>query len=416
MATSALVYLARLAGTPIFDPNGDQVGRVRDAVARPRPGSAPPRVLGLVAEIGAWRRIFIPMGRVTSVDPGSVVLSTGQLNLRKFESRSGEILVLGELLDRRVTIQVEDGAAARSGEVTDVAMCRSPGINDWELARIAVRERTGRLGRAHLNQFDWAEVGGLVSPTAEQGTQGLLSLVESMRAADVATMMLDLPKRRRVELAAALEDVRLADVLEELPEHEQLEIIAALGRDRAADVLEEMEPDDAADLLAEMPVSERSELLDLMEPEEASPVRQLLEYVPGTAGGIMTSEPIILTPDTTIAEALALLREPKNSPAMAAQIFVCRPPSLTPTGRYLGMVHFQHLLREPPSDLIGSIVDRDIDPLDPADDLTTVTRKMATYDLVALPVEVEGRLVGAVTVDDVLDHLLPTDWRDRPHD
>ncbi|MEV0650285.1 CBS domain-containing protein [Phytomonospora sp. NPDC050363] len=416
MAVSALVYLARLAGTLIFDPNGDQVGRVRDAVARPRPGNAPPRVLGLVAEIGAWRRIFIPMGRVTSVDVGAVVLSTGQLNLRKFESRPGEILVLGELLDRRVAVVTDNGAPRQSGEVTDVAMCRESSIGDWELSRIAVRERTGRLGRAHVNQFGWNDVTGLVAPAPEQGTAGLLSIVEGMRAADVATMMLDLPKRRRVELAAALEDGRLADVLEEMPEHDQVEIITAFSRDRAADVLEEMEPDDAADLLAEMPTSDRTELLDLMEPEEASPVRQLLKYVPGTAGGIMTSEPIILPPDTTIAEALALLREPKNSPAMAAQIFVCRPPSLTPTGRYLGMVHFQRLLREPPSDLIGSIVDRDIDPLSPEDDLTEVTRKMATYDLVALPVEVDGRLVGAVTVDDVLDHLLPTDWRDRAHD
>ena len=415
MGSVALIYLARLAGTPIYDPNGDQVGRVRDAVARARPGTLPPRVVGLVAEIGAWRRIFIPMGRVTNFDSGAVVLSTGQLNLRKFEMRPQEVRVIGELLDRRVTVVTGTDGPARHGEVTDVAMCLEPSTNDWELTRVAVRERTGRLGRAHVNQFPWEEVRGLVAPVAEQGTEGLLSIVEGMRAADVAHMMLDLPKRRRAELASAMDDQRLADVLEELPEHDQLDIIAVLSRDRAADVLEEMEPDDAADLLAEMGASQRRELLDLMEPEEADPVRQLLKYVPGTAGGIMTSEPIILTPDTTIAEALAMIREQQYSPAMAAQVFVCRPPTLTPTGRYLGMVHFQRMLREPPSDLVGSIVDRDIDPLAPGDDLTTVTRKMATYDLVALPVEVAGRLVGAVTVDDVLDHLLPRDWRDSAH-
>ncbi|GLZ81880.1 magnesium transporter [Actinorhabdospora filicis] len=416
MSSSTLVYLARLAGTPIFDPNGDQVGRVRDAVTRPRPGTLAPRVLGVVAEIGAWRRIFIPMGRVINIGGGGVELSTGQLNLRKFEARAGEVLVLGELLDRRVSVITEPGEPERLGEVTDIAMCPVKATGDWELARIAVRERGGRLGRSHVNQFDWDEVRGLVTVPTAQGTEGLLSIVEGMRSADVATMMLDLPKRRRVELAAALEDTRLADVMEELPEHDQVDIIAALDRDRAADVLEEMEPDDAADLLAELPSSEQAELLDLMEPEEASPVRQLLKYVAGTAGGMMTSEPIILPPDTTIAEALALIRDRRNSPAIAAQIFVTRPPSLTPTGRYLGIVHFQRLLREPPADLIGSIVDRDIDPLDPADDLAKITRKMATYDLVALPVVEAGRLVGAVTVDDVLDHLLPTDWRDQPHD
>lgn len=416
MSSSTLVYLARLAGTLIFDPNGDQVGRVRDAVTRPRTGTRPPRVMGIVAEIGAWRRIFIPMGRVINIGGGGVELSTGQLNLRKFEIRPGEVLVLGELLDRRVTIVTDPGEPERAGEVTDIAMSPVRPTGDWELVRIAVRERTGRLGRAHLNQFDWEEVRGLVTAPHAQGTEGLLSIVEGMRSADVATMMMDLPKRRRVELAAALEDTRLADVMEELPEHDQVDIIAALDRDRAADVLEEMEPDDAADLLGALPSSEQAELLDLMDPEEASPVRQLLKYVAGTAGGMMTSEPIILPPDTTIAEALALIRDRRNSPAIAAQIFVTRPPSLTPTGRYLGIVHFQRLLREPPSDLIGSIVDRDIDPLDPTDDLTDITRKMATYDLVALPVVESGRLVGAVTVDDVLDHLLPTDWRDQAHE
>nr|BFE67659.1 hypothetical protein GCM10020092_009600 [Actinoplanes digitatis] len=128
----------------------------------------------------------------------------------------------------------------------------------------------------------------------------------------------------------------------------------------------------------------------------------------------MTSEPVILTPDATVAEALARIREPELSPVVAAQVFVARAPSATPSGKYLGMVHFQRLLREPPSSMLGGIVDNDIDPLRPETNLTEITRRMATYDLVAMPV-VDGtfRLVGAVTVDDVLDHSLPRDWRDR---
>src|ERR1044071_1283329 len=131
----------------------------------------------------------------------------------------------------------------------------------------------------------------------------------------------------------------------------------------------------------------------------------------------MTSEPIILTPDATVAEALARIREPHLSPAVAAQVFVARAPMATPTGRYLGVVHFQRLLREPPADMLGGIVDNDIDPLDPATALAGITRRMATYNLVAMPVvDDKDRLVGAVTVDDVLDHLLPRDWRDRDHE
>ncbi|NJC69355.1 magnesium transporter [Planosporangium thailandense] len=410
MTTATRVYVARLAGLPMFDPNGDQVGRVRDAVVRVRPGQLPPRVVGLVAEIPMRRRIFVPITRVTGVEAETVMLNTGTLNLRRFEKRLGELLVLEDLLDRRVTIQ----PTGRQGTVVDLAM-ESDRTGEWSLARVAVRELTGRLTRrGHLHQLDWNEVRGLVGAPDTQGTAGLLAVLDNMRPADLANALQELSDARRVEVATALDDERLADVLEELPEHDQVEIIAALGRERAADVLEEMDPDDAADLLAELPKPDQEALLDLMEPDEASKVSQLLDYKPGTAGSLMTSEPIILTPDATVAEALARIREPQLSPAVAAGVFVTRAPNATPTGRYLGVVHFQRLLREMPSALLGGVVDNDIDPLDPATPLSEITRRMATYNLVCMPVvDSNNRLVGAVTVDDVLDHLLPPDWRDR---
>jgi Mg/Co/Ni transporter MgtE len=410
VTTATRVYVARLAGLAMFDPNGDQVGRVRDAVVRVRPGSMAPRVVGLVAEIPMRRRIFVPIGRVTAIEADAVVLNTGTLNLRRFEKRPGELLVLEDLLDRRVTIN----DSARQGSVVDVAM-EADRHGEWFLARVAVRELTGRLTRrGHLHQLEWAEVSGLVGTPDVQGTAGLLAVLDNLRAADLANALQDLPDARRVEVATALDDERLADVLEELPEHDQVEIIAALEPERAADVLEEMDPDDAADLLAELPKPDQEVLLDLMEPDEASKVSQLLDYQPGTAGSLMTSEPIILTPDATVAEALARIREPQLSPAVAAAAFVARPPMATPTGRYLGVVHFQRLLREPPSSLLGGVVDNDIDPLEPTTPLAEITRRMATYNLVCMPVVDGGdRLVGAVTVDDLLDHLLPPHWRDR---
>ena len=225
------------------------------------------------------------------------------------------------------------------------------------------------------------------------------------------------PKRRH-EIAAALDDERLADVLEELPEDDQVKILASLADERAADILEEMDPDDAADLLAELPPTERERLLQLMEPGEAAPVRRLLRYGEDTAGGLMTSEPIILAPDATIAEALARVRNPDVTPALATQVYVCRPPSETPTGRYLGVAHVQRLLREPPSALVSGVVDDDLEPLRPETELSELTRYLATYDLVAARRWWTRRTgwSGAVTVDDVLDHLLPEDWRERDVD
>ncbi len=413
MTATTRVYIARLAGLNVFDPNGDQVGRVRDAVARVRTAGAPPRVVGLIAEIAMRRRIFLPVGRITAMESDAVVLGTGTLNLRRFEKRPGEILVLEELLDRRVTID-ESG---RPASVVDVAM-ESDRSGEWSLTRVAVREGSSRLGRrGHSHQLEWSEVTGLIGEADLQGTASILAVLDNMRPADLANVLQDLSDARRVEVAAALDDERLADVLEELPEHDQVEILFALDPTRAADILEEMDPDDAADLLAELPKRDQDVLLDLMEPDEASPVRQLLHYQPGTAGAVMTSEPIILTPDATVAEALARIREPHLAPAVAAGVFVARAPMATPTGRYLGMVHFQRLLREPPSSLLGGVVDNDIDPLDPATPLAEITRRMATYNMISMPVvDAVGRLVGAVTVDDVLDHLLPRDWRDRDQD
>jgi CBS domain-containing protein/flagellar motility protein MotE (MotC chaperone)/sporulation protein YlmC with PRC-barrel domain len=408
VATTTRVYVARLAGLAVFDPNGDLVGRVRDAVARVT--SNPPRVVGLVAEMPIRRRIFLPIGRVVNIDAESVMLSTGTLNLRRFEKRPGELLVLAELLDRRVTLKSNGQIAT----VVDIAM-ESDRNGEWKLGRLAAREVTGRLSRrGQIHQVDWTDVQGLLAPAAEQGTESLLAVLEKMRPADLAHALQEMPDPRRNEIAKALDDERLADVIAELPEQDQVEIIASLDRERAADVLEEMDPDDAADLLAELPRVEQQVLLDLMEPEESAPVRALMNYAEGTAGSVMTSEPVILTPDATVAEALARVREPQVSPAVAAQVFVARAPMATPSGRYLGMVHFQRLLREPPSEMLGKLVDNGIDPLEPDASLADVTRQMATYNLVAMPVvDDTDRLLGAVTVDDLLDHLLPEDWRER---
>ena len=226
-------------------------------------------------------------------------------------------------------------------------------------------------------------------------------------------MLADLPLARQVEVAAELDDARLADAVEELSDDEAVSLISALRTARAADVLDAMEPDDAADLVGELPQAKAAELLDLMQPDEAEDVRRLMTYAEYTAGGLMTTEPIILPPEANVATFLAQARKAQVPPALAAVAFVCRPPLEAPTGRFLGMVHLQRALRERPQRMVGSIVDTALDRVHPADSIGTVTRLLATYNLTALPVLDEaGRLVGAVSVDDVLDHLMPDDWRE----
>ena len=159
-----------------------------------------------------------------------------------------------------------------------------------------------------------------------------------------------MPPSRRSQIAAALDDEELADLLAEMPEQDQVRLLASLGLERSADVVEEMQPDDAADLLAEMSAEQRERLLTAMESVQAADLRRLLRYDATTAGGLMTSRPLIVAPDTPVAEVLARIRNPDMSATAAAQVYVCEPPMVTPTGRYLGSVGFQRLLRRPPSD------------------------------------------------------------------
>ncbi len=241
--------------------------------------------------------------------------------------------------------------------------------------------------------------------------------ISDLFPADAANVLLDLPEDRFVEVAKQLPNERLADVLEEMDEDDQADLIDALGDDRAAEVLEEMEPDDAADLIAHLGTERGEALLDLMEQDDADDVRFLLAYGPDTAGGLMSPLAIIVSADATVAEGLALIRRHELAPAMASMVCVTLPPYEPPTGRFLGVVHFQRMLRYPPHERLGALVDASLEPLNVRASTQEVARALASYNLVGLPVVDDNHhLVGVVTIDDVLDHLLPDDWRSTDAD
>ncbi|MCF2707375.1 magnesium transporter [Arcanobacterium haemolyticum] len=404
-SSSTRVFGARLAGTPVFDPIGDRVGSVYDIVVLFR-HKGDPLAVGLVVEVVGRRRVFLPLTRVTSIANGQVI-TTGLVNIRRFQQRPAETLVLGQLLERHVVL-TQTGEQAT---VVDAAIEQVRG-REWRLTTLFVRTVRGSAGGQRSLTIAVSDATGLSAPAQSQGTRAIMAQIGTLKPADVADVIRDLPADRMQDVANALTDERLADVLEELGDEDRVDILSGLDIDRAADVLDAMQPDDAADLVAELPTEQAALLLDKMEPDEAEDVRRLLSYDERTAGGLMTTEPIILPPDATIAQALASASRADIAPALAAIIFVCRPPTETPTGRYIGAIHLQRALREPPSLMIGSIVDADVEAVEPSDGIGKVTRLLATYNLTAIPVVDEGLLVGAVSVDDVLDHLLPEDWRD----
>ena len=240
MSAPVRVFVARLAGLSVFDPLGDQVGKLRDVVVT-FSATRRPRVIGIVVEVPGRRRVFVPMTRVTSVEGGQVI-TTGLVNMRRFEQRANETLVLAELVDRRVTVSTSDGDVATT--IEDIGIERGY-VREWSVTRAFVRKETPRTSLAPLRRrrgitfvVPIEDVHDLREAGAEQSAARLLESYEGLKPADLAEAIHDLTPKRRAEVAAALDDDRLADVIEELPEDDQIEILAGLQVDRAADVLD----------------------------------------------------------------------------------------------------------------------------------------------------------------------------------
>ncbi|MGA0914737.1 MAG: hypothetical protein ACO3RC_06155 [Candidatus Nanopelagicaceae bacterium] len=212
-----LVFLARFAGTSVFEPNGDRVGRIRDVVALLRAQNQPPRVLGFVVEVPPRRRIFVPLTRISSIDVGVVVI-TGNLNIRRFQPQTNEVQVLGELLDK----SVEHGHG--SYVVSDIAM-ELDSKGEWYLTKVHIAPKAKLIRmRSSGKTVSWQELSGLQQVEENQGVSSLLATIANMRAADLAGMLIDLSPKRRIEVARALDDERLAHVLEEMDESLRVEI------------------------------------------------------------------------------------------------------------------------------------------------------------------------------------------------
>lgn len=394
--TPETVFTSRLTGRRLLDSEGLVIGRVKDVVLWPASGVDSPLAIGLVVTLHR-RQIFVSLSRVAEMSVDGVSLEGSSVDLGRFSRRVGEILA-SELYDRKV----------EGGIVLDVGIARSADRGGWEVSTLAIGQRRGLL-RQPLDVVPWSKYRDLF----DSGVSSPIAGLRDLNPTDLAGVVESLPAAGRRQLADALHDEELADVLQEMPETEQIGFLAGLGVERVADIVEEMEPDDAADLLAAMPAAERQQLLAEMPAERAADLGRLLSYDATTAGGLMTSRPVVMTPEVPVAEVLAHIRQPGTGVSLAAQIYVCEPPSVTPTGRYLGTVGFQRLLREPPSAPVGQCIESsgfirtDLPERE-------VAARLAAYNLVGVAVcDEAGRLVGAVTVDDVLDRLLPANWRKR---
>jgi CBS domain-containing protein len=397
-----LIYAFRVMRLPLLDAGGATIGRLEDVVVVSGRTSSAPRVLGFVAN-SQRRRIFVNANRVATLDNSGARLRSWDVDFHPFKAKDGERLLRTHVIDQKIGDEV----------VSDVALrAREDGRSDgWEVAKVRLARRSTLRRRPTYRLVDWNALPALFAATTEAAAEA--ARLRDMHPSDVAGVVRALPLLQRRQLAEAMDDERLADLLEELPEAEQLRLIEGLDMDRLLNVLDEMEYDDLADLLAEMPGEQRTRILDEMDEDEAAVMRQLLSYQSGTAGALMTPEVIVLGPNATVAEALAHVRNPEWLVSIAAQVFITNPPFRAPTGRYLGVVHIQRLLREPPSMELGRCLEQEPTITPEATD-REVAEMLASYNMMAMGVcDSAGRLLGAITVDDVLDRTLPADWRQR---
>ncbi len=397
-----LIYAFRVMRLPLLDAGGATLGRIQDMVVVSGRQGEEPRLVGFVAEIQR-RRVFVNAHRVAELAPDGARLRSWDVDLNPFKPRQGEVLIGADVINARVGDET----------VSDVALRAVEGGRgqSWEIAKVRLARRNSLRRKPSFRLVDVDEVPSLFPPVTGMAAEA--ARLRDLHPAEVAAFVRALPLPQRRQLAAAMDDDRLADVLEELPESEQVQVVEGLDLDRLTGVLEEMEYDDLADLLGEMSGEQQRRILEAMDDDDAAVVRQLLSYEAGTAGGMMTPEVILLGPTATVAEALAQLRQADWVVSIAAQVFVCQPPFKAPTGKLVGTAHFQRLRREPPSMELRHCVSED-PVVAPESTDAAVAEVLASYDMLAVAVcDPAGRLLGAVTVDDVLDHVLPDGWRRR---
>lgn len=399
-----------MVGSPILDRTGDRLGKVGDLIVL-LDGSTYPPVTGLVAKIEG-RELFVPIDRVASVEPGSVHLDGETLNLGRFERREGEVLLAKDLRSRHV-IDINRARLTRANEIELAAM-----DGGWRVvgadtsSRPVLRRLLPRALRQRVHSgpiADWSNIEPFVGHVKTARLRLPFRRLARMHPAQLADLVEAASHDEGEEIISAVrDDPELeADVFEELEPDHQEEFIRTRSDEEVARVLSKMEPDDAADLLMELDQKRRLPVLSLMPAPEQRKIRSLLTYNPETAGGLMNPDFLALSTDTEAGRALERVKAPDTAPEDSGVVYLTDDE-----GRLTGAVPLVSLVRADPATPLSALSRGDPVTLRPDADLHEVTRTMTDFNLAAVPVtDQDGRMLGQITVDDVLELLLPEGWR-----
>jgi len=408
--------LSGLLGRPLVDRSGEPIGRLSDVIARLR-GDDYPVVTGLVASVGG-REVYVPVEQVSNFDGEVLRLTSARLDLRRFERRPGEVLLKRDVLGHRL-IDVE---TARLVRAADVELERRNG--DRVVVGVDTRRRPPRLLRAlHIGASaadaedpahfrDWKAFEPLIGHSSSALLRGPFGRIRRLKPAQIADLLEDASKEEENEILGQVHaDPELeADVFEELDEDRASRLLGARTDREIADVLTRMRADDAADAIAELPQSRREPVIDLLPPGVRTKVLTLMGFNPASAGGLMGVDFLAVPHDTSVADALAAVGAAKTlQPEALTSVHAVDGDSCL-----RGVARLVTLLQSRREARLIEVCDTDPVRVGPDTDVVDVAVLMTDYNLITIPVVNErSRMLGVITVDDVLEVMLPDDWRRR---
>jgi CBS domain-containing protein len=411
---AAPLLLSQLVRSPVLSPAGEQLGRLEDLIAR-LADSGYPLITGLKVTVGR-RELFVPAEMIAELAPQRVRLSGQTLNLGRFERRPGEVLLHQDVLDRRLI----DVSRGRLVHANDLVLAQNDG--SWRLVGVAPspRERLRRLfpfGKRRTAAqpapvLDWNDIQPFVGHVPTAGLLMPLGPLKRLHPAQIADLVERSSHREGEEIIEAVErDPELsADVFEELDKTHQEEFLEERSNEEAAALLSRMASDDAADLLNELDQNRRLPVLDLLPPPQRQRLHALLQYHPSTAGGMMSPDFIAVPGGTALVEVLGRIRADDRTPVpLQGTVFVTGPE-----GRFVGAVSVVDIVRAEIDRVIESLPTLSTRQVQVHADVAEVALLMTDFNLTALGVtDAAGQLLGAISVDDLLEALVPEEWRRR---
>ena len=407
------LMLTQVLRSPVLNPAGTELGRLEDLVVKLSDGAYPP-VTGLRVRVGT-EDVFIPRDLVDRLEPGGVRLKTPTIPpSQAFQRRPGEVLLAADVLGRHL-VDVMRGRIVRAHDLV-----LQPSEEGWYLAGIdrspqaMLRRIAPRRGRPDLRRhaiLDWKDIQPFVGHVPTAKLLMPLQRLRRLHPAQIADIVEGASHEEGQEIIEAVESdpALTADVFEELDPEHQVEFIKSKSNEDAARILERMAPDDAADLLSELDQERRKPVFDMMSASQQHKLRKLLQYHPSTAGGMMSPDYVWVTSGATVDMALEAVRIDDKAPhQLLTTVFVTEHD-----GRYLGSVSVVDLMR---ADRIRKVEELDLTTcrVHGNADFSDVTLMMADYNLTALAVtDAAENLIGAISSDDVIEALVPEEWRAR---